>query len=113
MTEASETVALEAELHRLIERVRPWSSVRWTASALGRSGSRADAVFALLELLAASSPSTPRGAAVPRLRDGALADQLAVVGDELLSSRLDAHVVAELTDAVRATRDAIEPPPIG
>ena len=113
MAETPELAQLEAELQRLVERVRPWSSVRWSAAALGRTGSRADAVFALVQLLATSSTTAPAGAQVPRLRDGALADQVAVVGDELLSSVSDSSLVLTLLAEVRATRDAIEPPPIG
>ena len=105
---------LAAELDRLVRRVRPWSSNRWEAAALGRDGSRADAVFALVELLARSAVSTPAGATPPRLRDGALADQLAVLSTEVVASLGPGHagLEAALLAEVRATRTAIEPPPL-
>ncbi len=109
-----------AELTRLVQRVRPWSLDRWAARATGRDGSRAEAAYALVLLLAERTPSTPAGAVPSRLRDLALTDQLAVVGAEAARwitenepSQQGSALADELLAAVLATRASLEVAPLG
>ena len=107
--------SLAAELVRMVERVRPWAMQRWAARATGREGSRADVVYDLVRDLAAACPATPPGAVPDRLRDLALADQLAVVGTEMLDwlhEHPDPELSAALLTRVHDTRDAIESAPL-
>lgn len=112
--------AFAAELARLVERVRPWSLDRWAARATGRDETRADAAYALVRLLAERTPSTPVGVVPNRLRDLALADQLAVVGGEAARwmvehepSAESSSLAAELLAEVLTTRAALEVAPLG
>jgi hypothetical protein len=90
---ANELAAVAANL---IRRLRRWDRKSWLVGATGRAGSRSDAAFAAVQRLAdigaAAERRLPRP--VPRPSDLALADQLAVLVDDI--QRTDGP------DAVRA-----------
>jgi hypothetical protein len=84
---------LRREVRSLVARVRGFSATRLAAAA-PPIGTRADAAFHLAAELAvlAARAETPAGApvavnrALPRLGDFVLADQLAVVGNDLVTA---------------------------
>jgi hypothetical protein len=90
--EPSALDVLRRELRSLVTRVRGFSATRLAAAA-PPIGTRADAAFHLAAELAglAARAETPAGARVverplPRLGDFTLADQLAVVGNDLVGA---------------------------
>ena len=78
---------LARELRTLVARLRGFSATRFAAAA-PPFASRAEAAFHLVEALAAAAASAEGVAPVPvrRLGDHVLADQLAVVGTDLLAA---------------------------
>jgi hypothetical protein len=100
--------ALERGLGRLDDRVRRWSATRWRArGADGRP--RSETAYQLAEILARLALEAGNGAPtadVPRLAPHGVADQLKVLGDELLNAPRAAAFAEEATAAVaRATAD--------
>jgi hypothetical protein len=90
----------------LCDKLRRWSRRSWALPVEG-GGSRADAVFAVVQSLAdlaAAADSRPRRP-VPRQPDGTLGDQLAVMlhdvrgtGDPSARERAEAEVAALAAD---------------
>jgi hypothetical protein len=104
---AEDVAALALDLRRLHATVVHWSPTRWAArTADGRT--RDEVVFALVvdlaELGRRAGSGAPADARVPQLGAHALADQLVVLGSELVAAP-DAHaVVARARDALEAAR---------
>lgn len=101
---------LRLDLQRLHEAVARWSDARWAArTADGRV--RGDVAHALVQDLAVlalrAGCGAPPAARPPRLGSQVLADQLAVVGAELVAAPDVAAVADEALDAVAATRRAL------
>lgn len=100
-------MTLDDAVTRLVGRVAHWTDARWAKPAAAGGVSRAEAVHALVQLLAdaaADAEGRPRQP-VPRLpNDLALPDQLRVVTADAIA----AHVSEEpLAEAVRATSRAL------
>jgi hypothetical protein len=102
-----DVLRLHTDLERLYAAVAHWSDSRWRARA-GDGRSRADVLFALIldltELAARAGCGAPPGARPARLGSHVLADQLAVVGAELVAAPRTDAVVADAAAAVAATR---------
>jgi hypothetical protein len=104
---------LAREVRRLVTRVSHWTPPRWAASSAtepadgAAPGSRADAVYALVQELAdlaAVAEGEPRRV-VPRLsHDGALVDQLRVVSADLLAVGAPAELEAAAQMVARTRR---------
>jgi hypothetical protein len=79
---ADELGAVAADL---VRRLRNWSRRSWVAAAVGRAGTRADAVHACAQRLADIAAHAERRIArpLPRHSDLALPDQLAVLTDDI------------------------------
>jgi hypothetical protein len=94
---------------RLANHVAHWTPPRWAASSASRPGSRADAMFALVQQianLAATAEGQPLRR-VPRLdNDLALADQLRVVAGDLAATR-DADAIRAATAMIAALNASI------
>jgi hypothetical protein len=105
--EPAQLARLRADLQRLYDAVSRWSDSRWAARAAdGRS--RGDVLFALVCDLAvlgaragSGAPSSTRPA---RVAPHAVADQLAVVGADLVAAPNATALAGEALDAVAATR---------
>src|SRR5207248_11040887 len=82
---------LDRELSSLVERLRDFTAARYRAGAPPFE-TRADAAYHLVRVLA--SLADPAHADVPRLPDLALADQLAVVAQELTGAERSDDVAA-------------------
>ena len=130
MADGAATTLLRREITSLRRRVADWTATRWSAraqpadlaDAADHGGApvpvtRADAAAALVRQLAElgrrAGSGAPPGMLPPRLGDHALADQLAVVGEDLLASPGVDAVAVEALDAVTRTRSALDgtPPP--
>ncbi len=101
---------LRRESRSLVQRLRLWTPARYAAAAPPH-GTRGDLVHHLVQSLAdaaADAEGAPRRA-VPRLdTDLALADQLAVVSDDLVRAGPSAEVAREATAHVlRHRRDLL------
>jgi hypothetical protein len=104
---AQEVETLAGDLRRLHRAAAQWAPGRWAGRAAdGRS--RADVLFGLVTDLAGfggrAGWAGPPGVLPPRLGVHALADQLAVVGAELLAAPRVGEVAAEASAAVAAAR---------
>ena len=107
---------LRRESRSLVQRLRLWTPARYAAAA-PLPGTRGDLVHRLVQVLAdgaADLEGSPRRA-VPRLdTDLALADQLAVVSDDLVRARPPEQVARDATaHLLLARRDLLgeEVPP--
>lgn len=108
MPDAADLLAREAR--SLVERLRLWTPIRWTA-ATPPYGTRADVVHHLAQWFVDQAGETDRP--LPRLdSDLALPDQLAVTADDLARARPElaasacAHLLVHRTDLLG---DAIPP----
>jgi hypothetical protein len=98
---------LRGDLARLHAGIAHWTPARWSArTADGRT--RADVLFTLVTDLAMlgarAGCGAPAGTMPPRLGAHALADQLAVVGAELVAAPGAADLAAEADAAVTSVR---------
>ena len=103
--------ALERELARLVERVRPWDARRWGAACLAVPGaSRADVGHHLAQQLTAAAQRCEGVGPyeLPRLADQAVAFQLAVCGDDLVRARPPADVTRALLAEVVLHRSDLD-----
>lgn len=90
---------LRRESRSLVQRLRLWTPARYAAAAPPH-GTRGDLVHHLVQALADAAADLEGGPrrAVPRLdTDLALADQLAVVADDLVRAAPPAQVAREAT----------------
>ena len=88
---------LRRESRSLVQRLRLWTPARYAAAA-PPNGTRGDLVHHLVQALAdaVADAEGDQRRAVPRLdTDLALADQLAVVSDDLVRARPPAQIVRE------------------
>ncbi|MGX6602680.1 hypothetical protein ACWKSP_11155 [Micromonosporaceae bacterium Da 78-11] len=96
-----------ASVEQLHTQVRHWEQPRWSGPApIGRTGTRADLMYALVQLLAdlgADAEQRPHRA-VPREHDMILPDQLRVMADDLLAAGALPSVLASATAAVEDLR---------
>jgi hypothetical protein len=112
---------LVRDIDRLLGRMRAWSVSAWQASP--RPGvSRAERAARLARELAAlgrrAGSGAPDSAELPRLADHALADQVAVLADDLLTALRDPtsrpddweDVAREARTAVLEARADLDPP---
>ncbi|HSP38639.1 MAG TPA: hypothetical protein VLR26_12880 [Frankiaceae bacterium] len=105
--DSAHVARLTVDLQQLYGSVLRWSQSRWSSQASdGRS--RADVGYALildLAVLGARAGSgAPPSLRPPRLGDHVLADQLLVLGSELVAAPRADDVAADAAAAVRATR---------
>ncbi len=94
--------ALERSLERLDNRIRRWSTTRWRASSRG-GRVREEVAYDLAVTLADLARRAGNGAppiAPPLLAAHAIADQLVVLGAELLAAPEAAALAEEATAAV-------------
>jgi hypothetical protein len=117
--EEAGTTLLRRELASLRHRIQDWTVTRWRARAepiepldAAPSPTRGEVAYALVVRLAELSRSAgsgaPADAAPPRLGDHALADQLAVLADDLLAAPGVDAVAIEALDAVVRARSALD-----
>jgi hypothetical protein len=103
-------LTLELAVARLVNQVAHWTPVRWSKPTAAGTGTRADAMHALVQHLADEAAQAEGGPSrpVPRLlNDLALPDQLRVVSADLIAAdpdRANANV-----DLVRATATQLRP----
>jgi hypothetical protein len=110
---------LARETERLVSRMRSWPLSAWQAPAPdGRS--RADCAASLSTQLAEfgrrAGSGVPAGVVPPRLADHAIADQVAVLADDLIAALGDPAVrpsgwetlAGEANAALRAVREDLE-----
>ena len=125
--EATAVLLLRREITSLRHRVHDWTPGRWSAradpagvrgsagTALGAQPTRGDVAAALVVRLAELGRQAGTGASEgvrpPRLGDHALADQLAVVGDDLLAAPGLPEVAAAALAAVVRARTALDGTP--
>lgn len=107
---------LRRESRSLVQRLRLWTPARWAAAAAPH-GTRGDLVHHLVQDLAdlaAQVEGQPRRA-VPRLDDLGLADQLAVVSDDLVRADPPDEVARAATAHLLLHRQDLldEEPPAG
>lgn len=105
MDEPDDVDRLRVALQRLYDGVARWSDSRW-AGQVGDGRSRADVLFALVldlaELGTRAGCGAPSAIRPHRLGSHALADQLAVVGAELVAAP-QAELVAGQAEIAVAT----------
>jgi hypothetical protein len=113
------TTLLRRELASLRHRIQDWTVNRWSARSeplepldTGPVPSRGDMAYALVvrlaELSRTAGSGAPAAAVPPRLGDHALADQLAVLADDLLAAPGVAEVALDALDAVVRCRSALD-----
>jgi hypothetical protein len=111
---------LAREINRLLDRVRSWSPTSWEV-AIAAGGTRAQRAIRLVDELAVlgrqAGSGAPAAATPPRLAPHVLADQIAVLADDLLEALgaravppADRHQVrVQACEAVVAARHDLDP----
>ncbi|MDR7279296.1 hypothetical protein [Catenuloplanes atrovinosus] len=101
------TATLDQALDRFVRQVGHWEAPRWATPLDGTTGTRADAVHALITWVAdaaADAEGQPRRP-VPRLpNDLALVDQLRVVVTDLLAATPPPTILTEAATRLTALR---------
>jgi hypothetical protein len=102
--------ALARSLARLDNRVRRWSATRWEGSTADGDRSRAEAAHELAHTLARLGRRAGNGApdvSPPRVAPHAIADQLTVLGRELVAAPQAADVADQAIAAVDQLESAL------
>jgi hypothetical protein len=112
---------LAREIDRLLDRVRAWSATSWGV-CVASGGTREQRAIRLVNELAVlgrqAGSGAPPGTTPPRIAPHALADQIAVLADDLLEALAagavppaDRHqVLAHAHETVAAARRDLDPP---
>jgi hypothetical protein len=105
-------LTLELAVARLVNQVAHWTPVRWSKPTAAGTGTRAEAMHALVQRLADEAAQAEGGQSrpVPRLvNDLALPDQLRVVSADLIAADPDRANANANVDLVRATATQLRP----
>jgi hypothetical protein len=99
------TATFATAVDRFVNQVAHWEQPRWWSRPAGRSETRGDLVYALVQRLADLGADAEHRArrVVPRIGDMSLPDQIRVLADDILGAAPDdvLTMAAEDLDAVR------------